>query len=313
MNRFLSVPLLFCTLFSTAGSGYIFSKDTTAAYFVNENEIYNADSSRLLYFNKGNIFFSGGTDDRENIFLMTTSLDPQSKGLELLYEKNGQDPVYSFMKDIFYLGETHSADMREGNEMLHIERSKKFVAFYASYNDSLLAYYKTADSLPASTAVILAYLLVKENGLEKKIAALMAKPMFENVYSDLKPATGNTVANEWIWDGKVLRMRWDVDEKYMWTFDGQIIKQYGDNAYFQYSWDGANFKPLSRSDEGAEWTWDGHIMKPASDNNLADQYQIADGMINPADENIERQWRLDGNIPVPLIILVISGLARAGN
>ena len=312
MNRLLLLPLFFCSLTVSAGSGYIVARDTTPLYFVNDNEIYSADKDQLLYFNKGNIFFKGGTDDRQNILLMASSMVPTGKELQLLYEKDNEEPVYSFTKDRFYLGETHSADMRERNEMLHIERSKKFMAFYASWNDSLLAYYKIADSLPSSTAIILDYTHIKKFGLEKKTMAQMAKPLFENQYSDLKPAAGNTTANEWIWDGKVLRLRWDVDEKYMWTFDGQTIKQYGNNSYFQYSWDGQNFKPLSRTDESQEWNWDGKVIKPASVNDYTNQYMVADGMVKPwSDTNIAREWRLDGDIPVPLIILVISGLAKA--
>ncbi len=313
MIRFSPFLIFLSLSFSlSAGNGYVFLKDTSKLFYVRNNEIYSPDGKQLLYFQKGNIFFTGGSDDKKNIFLLTTSMDPAATKLQLIYEDQSRKPVYSFRDNKFYTGRTESEDLRDKTELLRIEKLKKWLAFYASVNDSLLAYYPS-DSLPSATAIIVAYTLIIRFELEKKSGVLQGKPPFENkAFATLKPAWGNTTANEWMWDGKVLRPRWNTDQRLMWTFDGQTIKPfYGINTNEEYSWDGENFKPVWRTNRAQEWSWDGRIMKPIWDTDWANQYKIEDGVIEPwSNVHTERQWNLDGDIPIPLIILVISGIAR---
>ncbi|MDB5284839.1 MAG: hypothetical protein JWO06_3914, partial [Bacteroidota bacterium] len=188
----------------------------------------------------------------------------------------------------------------------------KWLSFYSSANDSLLAYY-AADSVPSSVAIIVAYTLTKRLGLEKMVAVQHSEPAFQsNSFSSIKPVWGNQTANEWIWDGKILRPRWNVDPKLAWTFDGQTVKpQYSGNIYAQYSWDGENFKPIWRSNKNEEWTWDGRLMKPVWETDWANQYIIENGVVKPwSNVHSEKEWQMDGDIPIPLIILILSGIAR---
>jgi hypothetical protein len=294
-----------------AGSGFVFLSDTTKLFFVSDNEIYSPSKSRLLYFQKGNIFFNGTTDEKENIFLMTTSMNPASERLELLYEKDNREASFSFRGNKFYSGKAESEDQRDKNELIHIEKAKKWMAFYSSLNDSLLAYYN-ADSLSASTAILVSYTLIKKFELEKKLAAKPIAPAQTNSYSTLRPMWGNVTANEWMWDGTILRPLWNVDPRLAWTFDGQTIKPYyGNNIYDQYSWDGETFKPIWRNNRAQEWSWDGRILKPIWDTDWANQYLIENGVVKPwSNVHTEKEWQLDGDIPIPLIILILSGTAR---
>lgn len=306
---------LLITIFSlrvSAGSGFVFLADTTKVFFVSNNEIYSPDKKQLLYFQKGNIFFNGATDERKNIFLMTTSMNISSDKLELLYEKDDRKAAYSFSSYKFYSGTIESEDSREKNELIHIEKSKKWLAFYSTINDSLLAYYND-DSLSSPTALIVAYILIKKFELDKKLAEQPKQlPFRTNSYSTIKPVWGNATANEWMWDGKVLRPRWNVDQRLAWTYDGQTVKPlYGNNIYDQYSWDGEIFKPVWRTNRAEEWSWDGRLMKPVWDTDWANQYLIEEGIVKPwSNVHTEKEWRLDGDIPIPLIILIISGIAK---
>ena len=315
MNRYTAFLFAFILLISSAvraGNSFVFLGDTTKLFFASNNEIYSPDKKQLLYFQKGNIFFNGAADSKENIFLLSTSMDIGSDKLELLYEKDNRQPSYSFTGNKFYLGKTVSEDLRQKTELIHIQRIKKWLSFYASATDSLLAYY-AADSLPGSTAIIVAYTLVKNLGLEKSPNL----PRFEqtvqtNTYSTIKPIWGNQTMNEWMWDGKILRPRWNVDPKLAWTFDGQTIKpQFGNNIYAQYSWDGEIFKPVWRSNRNEEWSWDGRLMKPIWETDWANQYIIEDGVVKPwSNVHTEKEWQMQGDIPIPLIILILSGIAR---
>ena len=303
--------LTFHFLFLQAGSGFVFLGDTSKLFYVSNNEIYSADKHELLYFQKGNIFFSGSTDDRQNIFLMTTSMNPSSDKLELIYEKDSRVEAFSFKQHKFYTGKPETDELKEVSELIRIEKSKKWLAFYSSINDSLLAYYDN-DSLPSSTAILVAYTLIKKFELEKKIV-IQPKPTVQtNSYSTIRPMWGNATGNEWMWDGNILRPRWNVDPRLAWTFDGQTIKPYyGNNIYAQYSWDGETFKPVWRNNRAEEWSWDGRLMKPTWDTDWANQYLIESGVVKPwSNVHTEKEWRLDGDIPLPLIILILSGIAK---
>jgi|ERR1043165_678827 hypothetical protein len=314
----MRLRLVFYSLFTIcfsllqAGTGYVYLADTTKLFYAVNNEIYTANGKQLLYFQKGNIFFNGSNDERQNIFLLTTGMNLNSDKLELIYEKDSKTPVYSFSKNKFYAGKTESDDIRDRTELIHVERMKKWLSFYASYNDTLLAYFN-ADSLPNSTAVMVGYTLIKKYELEKKMQVQQTKLPFEDAeYATLKPVWGNTTANEWIWDGKVLRPRWNVDPRLAWEFDGKTIKpQYGSNIYQQYEWDGEYFKPIWRTNRAEEWSWDGRIFKPVYDTDWSNQYQIENGVVKPwSNVHTEKEWRTDGSIPVPILILVLSGIAK---
>jgi len=308
----LNTLLIFISFIARSGNSFVFLSDTSKLFFASNNEIYSPDKKQLLYFQKGNIFFSGETDSKENIFLLTTSMNHASEKLELIYEKDNRKPSYSFSKDKFYVGAEDGEEARQKTEVLHIEKLKKWMAFYATGTDSLLAYF-AADSVPSSTAVIVAYTLIKKYALETRLAKqITAAPFQENSFATLKPVWGNQTANEWMWDGKVLRPRWNVDPRLAWVFDGETIKpQYGNNIYAQYAWDGENLKPVWRTNRNEEWSWDGRLMKPVWDTDWANQYLIEDGIVKPwSNVHTEKEWKLDGSIPIPLIILVISGIAK---
>lgn len=295
-----------------AGTGFVYLADTSKLFYGINNEIYSATGQQLLYFQKGNIFFKGNDDEKQNIFLLTTSMNSNSDKTELLYEKDKNMPVYSFAANKFYNGNVQSDDLKEKTELIHVEKIKKWLSFYASHNDSLLAYYN-ADSLPSSTAILVAYTLIKKYDLDKQNISKREMPPFQTAeYASLKPVWGNTTANEWLWDGKVLRPRWNVDPRLVWTFDGSTLQpQNSSNIYQQYEWDGENFKPIWRTNKAEEWTYDGRLIKPIYDTDWANQYVMENGVIKPwSNVHSEKEWNIDGDIPIPVVILVLSGIAK---
>ena len=313
MRILFTALLLFITANTHAGNSFVFIGDTAhKLFYCSNNEIYSGDKNTLLYFQKGNIFFTGETDSRNNIFMLTTSMDFSSEKLEMVYEKDNRSATYSFSDNKFYLGKNESEEFKQKNELIHVQRAKKWLAFYSSFNDSLLAFY-VADSLPSSAAIMVAYTLVKKFDLEGKVSQKQNRLPFDDApFSTIKPILGNQTVNEWLWDGKILRPRWNVDQRLVWTFDGQTAKpMYGSNIYDQYSWDGENFKSVWRTDNATEWTYDGRQFKPIWGTDWANQYIIEDGIVKPwSGVHPEREWKMEGNIPVPILILIISGIAR---
>lgn len=313
LNRlYIFALLLLAVATAQAANGYVFINKETKLFYIKDNEVYGATNGQLLYFQKGNIFFSSSNDDRQNIYLMATSLDIYNKKRQLVYEKDNSAASYSFADGKFYMGTPESEDVVERSELLHVKKSGKWTAFYSSATDSLLAYYET-DSVAANHNVIIAYALVGKYALQvKAIEKQNSGPFGDTEYSYIKPIWGNVTANEWLWDGQILRPRWNVDPRLAWTFDGQTLKQqYGTNIYEQYSWDGEYFKPIWRTVRTQEWSWDGRIMKPVWDTDWANQYKIEGGVVKPwSNVHTEKEWRVDGDIPIPVIIAVISGIVR---
>ena len=311
-KNILSLIIIIASLSCKAGGSFVFMGDTTnKLFYARNNEIYSPDKNTLMYFQKGNIIFKGTTDERSNIFLLTSSMDLNSDELQLLYEKVNRNPTYSFAKNKFYLGKNESEEFRAKNELIHVMRAKKWLAFYASYNDSLLAFY-AADSLPSSTAIFVAYTLARKLNLETKLTVKQNSLPFEDTkVATIKPVVGDQVLNEWIWDGKFLRPRWNVDPRLVWKFDGQTIKPFGNNLFDQYTWDGETFKPAWRDDNTKEWAFNGNQLKPLWGNDPGNEYIIEKGSIKPADaQHPEKEWKIDGDVPVPVLILILSGIAR---
>lgn len=313
MIRLLGLLLsLTITAYSHAGNGFVFLKDTTKQFYVADNEIYSPDKNWLLFFSKGNIFFTGENDARQNIFLYCTSMNPLEEKWNTIQLKEERQPAYSYYSGKFYTGQVRSEAEAQQKELLHVQRSGKWMAFYSSINDSLLAYYLT-DSLPNSTAIIVAYSLIERYDLLKQLKnKYSAIAAVQPAFSSIKPMWGNTTANEWIWDGKILRPRWNNNPQLGWTFDGKTIKPYwGNNIYEQYEWDGEYFRPVWRTNRNLEWQWDGRIFKPVWDTDWKNQYTISSGIIKPwSNVHAEREWQMEGDIPIPLVILIISGIAR---
>lgn len=296
-----------------AQSGMVILSDNSPLYYVRNNNIYSPDTSQLLFFFKGNIFFKGSADDRQNIYLLSSSLNPGETTLQTFYLNSNRDEVYSFQDMQFYAGKNETDDFKVRNRLLYLERKGKWMAFYASYNDSLLAYYP-ADSLAPAIAIITAHVLIKRFELEKKTGNALATQLqaADQQFSVIKPVWGNVIDNEWIWDGELLRLRWSNDPRFFWTYDGRYLKPYyGTNPNLQYEWDGEIFKPVWRTSRAEEWTFDGRLIKPVYSTDWATQFVLDAGLLKPwSNVHSEREWSIEGEIPIPVMILVISGIAR---
>lgn len=312
MMRTLALLVLFfqsCLLYGKDGFVYLSGKQPL--FYITDNEVYTGDKQQQLYTVKGNIFFTGGTDDRQSIFLLATTMNTAEEKLNYLYPKDSREPVLTYNNNTFSNGKRNEEELAS-NLLVYCQKSGKWMAFYSGINDSLLAYY-TYDSLPAFVNVITAYTLINKYNLAAELQK--TKPLAESPqFSVIKPVWVNIIDNEWVWDGKILRLRWNNDPRFFWTFDGQIIKPlYNNNINFQYQWDGEYFKPLWRTSRNEEWVWDGRQIKPVWSTDWATQYVIENNIIKPwSNVHSDREWRIDGSIPIPIIILIISGLARSG-
>ena len=57
--------------------------------------------------------------------------------------------------------------------------------------------------------------------------------------------------------------------------------------------------------------YDGNTMKPVWGNDESNTYIIVNGIVKPATGVYpEKEWKMEGNIPVPVLMLILSGIAR---
>lgn len=292
----------------------VFLADKKVWLQFNDKEVSDSSGRELKWFIKGNILFKGSGDDRENIYWMTTNRNFFSNKQEYLYERNQREPTFTFMSGTIYTGRENVTDENAvTNSLVYAVQSGKWTAFYAAYNDTLLAYF-AKDSLPAFAAIVVAYELVGMYDLVNKQAPKPVTGVFKDArYATIKPAWGNVTANEWVWDGTVLRPRWNTDPRFYWTFDGTTIKPlYVNNVNEHYEWNGELFKPVWRTSRNEEWMWDGRLLKPVWSTDWSQQYTVEPNLVRPwSNVHSEREWYVEGDFPYPIIILVISGIARA--
>jgi hypothetical protein len=314
----LSVFLLMYTAaILAAGEAKVYLADSSVLFTIRGNEIFSPNGNVLLSYIKGNIVFRAGDDSKENIELMFSSPDIFSERKQSATELNIREPIFCYQNGRVYLCNNES--QLQESVLIYATKFNKWLAFYSELNDSLLAYYKN-DSIPSSVALWIANTLLNKYRIDlqavqvKSVAptATSTSDKLSPTYSYIKPFWGNQTANEWMWDGQILRLRWNPDPRFAWTFDGQTLRPYiGSNIYEQYSWDGEIFKPVWRTSRDQEWSYDGRILKPIWSTDWANQYNIQQGMVKPwSNVHTEKEWQIQGEIPIPVIIAVISGIAR---
>jgi hypothetical protein len=314
--KYLTVFLLFISLTATANEGPLYGPDSTVIYYVRNNELYTADGKQLLYFQKGNIIFTGETDTKDNIFMLTTSVKLGSEGVINIFMQGETTPKYKLQSGKFHIG---NSEMENDNDVLvAIYGNKGTIEFRNGQDDSLLAMYPNA-SIDGAMATLIAHQLIAKNKIEaqffnkiKSLPMQSDRGLPEGI-AVIKPLWNNVTANEWVWDGRILRPRWNNNPQLEWTFDGETIKPaWGNNNYLQYSWDGELFKPIWRTSRTEEWTFDGSLLKPAWSSEWDKQLTIqSDGVIKPfVNTNPDLEWKVEGNMPIPCIILIVSHIAR---
>lgn len=314
--KYITALLLFISFVARGNEGPLYGADSTVLYYVKENELYTADGKQLLYFQKGNIIFTGESDSKDNIYMLTTSVNLASKGVINIFLNGQNAPLYKLQQGKFHIG---TSSMETDNDvLLGIFGNNGTVEFRSGLNDSLLAVYPH-PSIDGAIAILISHQLIAKYKLEKQYLDLIKSLPMQSAGSlpdgiaTIKPLWNNVTGNEWVWDGRILRPRWNSNPQLEWVFDGETIKpNWGNNQYLQYSWDGELFKPIWRTSRTEEWTFDGSLIKPAWSSDWDKQLTIqSDGIIKPfVNTNPDLEWKVEGNMPIPCIILIVSRIAR---
>jgi hypothetical protein len=127
---------------------------------------------------------------------------------------------------------------------------------------------------------------------------------------EIKPKSGATSYNTYLWDGKKLRAKSGATSRTTWLFDGkEVRKESGATSSNTYLWSGAKFKPKSGATSANTWMWARNKLKPRSGAKASNtwvfdrcEWTLKQG----ADPR--NSWVITGFVPVPISALVILGL-----
>jgi hypothetical protein len=127
---------------------------------------------------------------------------------------------------------------------------------------------------------------------------------------EIRPKSGATSQNTFVWDGKELRPRSGATSETTWLFDGkEIRKKSGATASCTYLWTGSHFKPKSGATARNTWVWAENELKPQSGATSSNTWKFD-----------RCEWALKhgatsrnslvvtGFVPIPICALVILGL-----
>ncbi|MDX2002399.1 MAG: hypothetical protein SFW35_08200 [Chitinophagales bacterium] len=310
MSRFLVILFLlpclsaFCQIEVTDTSG-------NSLFAIAQGTLTDAGNQQPAFTVRGNIIFHGTSDKKEDIVLLVRAED--------IFDKNA--------------GEVLKADMKE--VLMTVTKGRFYLGKGPFYDDSkLLGYYKPdskgnlriysgnntwAASIKASAVttgefVLVFYYLMVQKGWVQQLANSLPMPNSSQAAEDDLAATNGTIRRVWgnakdeyIWNGKIIKRKWNSFDFEEWSFDGTTLKRIWYAGEDDYIWDGQTLK--RKWNTGTEvFEWDGSILRRKW-NTGTDEYSIQGNIVKRLwNTGVDEEWEIDGEIPIPIIAMVVFGL-----
>lgn len=300
------VPHLFCQ-----SQVYFFIDSNTIIGNILNNQVYVSETE-IAYTLQGNIIFEGDSKSTDQILFTVNAKDILSKKVGLVYQSDAKTIQYLTQSGEFFLGDHPMYDYKK-------------LVYFKTINDSVHEIYSGVNE---------ALLGVVEGRFQSQVEIVMAAHLYIRHYHldeivkqqiELNAGSDSTGAGY-----SLIRPLLDRGAYYVWEWDGKTLKPaYGYRPEDEWKFDGRYLQPAWSLDPQNEWEWDGKILKPTWDNSAANQWlwenEILKSFWNPdpdltwiREENIIRpmwdfntslQWEITGDIPLPIIALVILGKA----
>ena len=127
---------------------------------------------------------------------------------------------------------------------------------------------------------------------------------------EIRPKTGATSFNSFVWDGKELRPKSGATGKTIWVFDGkEVKKKSGATSSSTYLWTGNQFMPKSGATSANTWTWSRNELKRLSGATVSNTWKFdrCEWTLKQGATS-QNSWAVTGFVPIPISALVILGL-----
>jgi hypothetical protein len=261
----------------------------------------------VVYTIGGNMVFEGASRDNEEILYLVRSRDIFSKEVGQVFNPDLSKTLFSMYRGRLYLGnelgvESLLLEVKTGNEEIVV------LDYLGAIRGRWLL---TSQPMTNMELVAVMIALVQRHGVE---ALLMgAEPKVQEI-ATIKPYISDiyyTGYDEWTWDGHILKPRYGVRPQHEWTFDGRFLRPVWANGFEEeWEWNGETLQPAWPHPEGRVYTWDGRTFRPMWLRSLDDEWVIEWDRAKPKYGNdLRREWTIEGEIPVPVVALVILGYA----
>ena len=275
------------------------------------DELIKNTTGRILYNIQGNIVFQGAGEKRKDILLMLKSDNIFSKlGGQVLGQVKNQTVYYTFGGG-YYI---RPSDKSTETQLVAYWKKTKNGTYNLHHgtSDSLLAFYPFEEASDILLTALFHYVQVSNNMAETIIANYIPPETNQDVSS-----TSGTIRRMWgrgndefEWDGYSLRKKWGNNPMQEWTFDGFIFKRvWSSTGNEEFIWQD-NILRRRWYQSPDEFVWNGRTFRrrygPQTEEYIV-QGSVVKSMWTDSDLN---QWEIDGEIPIPVIMMVVYGLVN---
>jgi len=310
----LLIVLMFITsqiVYSQNDEVFLFIDSTTIIGKISDNQVFTSETN-IAYTLQGNTIYAGDTATKQQLLFLVNAKDILSNKTGLVYQNDAKTIQYITRKSSFFLGD-HPID--EDNERL---------LTFEQVNDSITTVYNgiTGKAIGFITGklnkqviiVVAAHAYIKHYHLDEEVQQIVQQLQPDTLFTGeaiMRPLLEHSLYYEWVWDGKTLKPLWGYRPEDEWTFDGKYLKPaWSSDPQSEWVWDGSTLKPFWESGVEQQWVWIDNTLKPFWDSNPDLMWKLEDGIMRPMwNFDMTKQWVVEGQIPLPIVALIVMGKA----
>lgn len=275
-----------------------------------ENEVLSIlqnDTITPVFTIKGNIIFSKLSQKREDILYLITGNDITSKkGGQVISSANNK-ALYTFSKGKLFLGSSLYDKRMYAGYFEVITNSQ--TAFFITTQNKPLFYIDAVDIQASLLLAIMVYFIQSQQVDVKHFAKLETQQPVSSGGGTIRRLWGNNNQEDFIWDGLILKKRWNFNEFDQWKFDSTYISHAFFDTGEDWQWDGTTLQSRWNSNEQA-YVWQGNSLKTVY-GNAADEFYIQGNIIKRAWTAVGNdEWEINGEIPIPIIMMVVFRIVK---
>lgn len=314
MSRWvLLLVIVLCTSGLHAQSDiYLFIDSTTIIGKISDKRVYTGPSE-IAYTLAGNMIYSGDTATRTTSVFAVDAKDILGNKTGVVFQADGKTVQYIIMKSSVYLGD-HPVD-KDNDILLTLQAQNDSILLvtHGWYPDSILGVIEGRFTSQVQIVAAM-HLYIRHYALDDAVRAhlqVLAAGSLGAAGGLIHPTYDRGPYFEWIWDGEVLKPYWGFRPEDEWTFDGKYLKPvWSADAQSEWVWDGQIMKPFWNQNVEQQWIWRDGQLKPFWDSNPDLQWILEEGTMRPMWRfNTLEEWTISGDVPLPVIALVVLGYA----
>lgn len=281
-------------------------------YVISQGVLHDASNNQALLTIRGNIVYRDSSQNREDIVLMVRTENIFDKNLGQVFANDMNTVLFSVSRGKFFEGD--NGVYNPAFIMAYYKMDNKGnLGLYNNISNELLAWVK-GNEVSTGELTAIFYLFMKNLGLDQQILAkakiaapVSTKPIDVSQTKGSIKRVWNTGNDEFVWDGYTIKRKWNSVTDDEWTFDGQVLKRAWGTDGVVFTWDGQYLK--RKFDTGTdEFEWDGKILRRRW-NTGTDEFSIGDNEAKRIwGTNNQDEWEIDGDVPIPVIGMVVFGL-----